>query len=55
MLNSVIFLIGNFFCSSIHILDWNWKKLCDLVLVEDLVDLTKKVVVSIITQDCVLL
>ncbi|XP_032304784.1 E3 ubiquitin-protein ligase TTC3 isoform X1 [Coturnix japonica] len=28
----------------IHILDWNWKKLCDLVLVEDLVDLTKKVV-----------
>ncbi|XP_015737858.1 E3 ubiquitin-protein ligase TTC3 isoform X5 [Coturnix japonica] len=29
---------------SIHILDWNWKKLCDLVLVEDLVDLTKKVV-----------
>ncbi|XP_072185356.1 E3 ubiquitin-protein ligase TTC3 isoform X2 [Excalfactoria chinensis] len=28
----------------LQILDWNWKKLCDLVLVEDLVDLTKKVV-----------
>ncbi|XP_042722667.1 E3 ubiquitin-protein ligase TTC3 isoform X1 [Lagopus leucura] len=29
---------------SLQILDWNWKKLCDLELVEDLVDLTKKVV-----------
>lgn len=49
MLQSVIFLIDNLFCSSLQILDWNWKKLCDLELVEDLVDLTKKVVVSIIT------
>ncbi|XP_021261084.1 E3 ubiquitin-protein ligase TTC3 isoform X6 [Numida meleagris] len=29
---------------SLQILDWNWRKLCDLELVEDLVDLTKKVV-----------
>ncbi|XP_021261035.1 E3 ubiquitin-protein ligase TTC3 isoform X2 [Numida meleagris] len=28
----------------LQILDWNWRKLCDLELVEDLVDLTKKVV-----------
>ncbi|XP_032867219.2 E3 ubiquitin-protein ligase TTC3 isoform X3 [Tyto alba] len=30
--------------SSSHILDWNWKGLCDLEVLEDLVDLIKKVV-----------
>ncbi|KAM9300003.1 E3 ubiquitin-protein ligase TTC3 isoform 3-T3 [Morus bassanus] len=30
--------------SSSQILDWNWKRLCDLEVLEDLVDLIKKVV-----------
>ncbi|XP_052529754.1 E3 ubiquitin-protein ligase TTC3 isoform X5 [Tympanuchus pallidicinctus] len=41
---SLSVLVINPAVNCLQILDWNWKKLCDLELVEDLVDLTKKVV-----------